>query len=90
MNPLEVCNKISRMVMGLIARMKKCVDFVQIWIKRVSMKGNVVGIFLGEGMCWRFSTAIGFCNNDEHVGPRWMLVYFNLYILLSPYLLSAF
>ena len=30
MNPLEVCNKISRMVMGLIARMKKCVDFVQI------------------------------------------------------------
>ena len=36
--------------MGLTSWMKKCAIFVQIWIKRVSMEGNVV-VFVGEGMC---------------------------------------
>ena len=29
--------------------------------------------FFGEGMCWHSSTATGFCNDTEHVRPRWML-----------------
>ena len=24
-------------------------------------------------MCWRSSMVVGFCNDIEHVGPRWML-----------------
>jgi hypothetical protein len=50
-------------------------------------EGKFCGIFLGEGMCWHFSTSIGFCNGAKHMGPCWMLVYFILYILLSPCLL---
>ena len=33
--------------------------------------GKCRDIFLREGMCWRSSTAIGFCNGIEHVGPCW-------------------
>ena len=42
------------------------------------MERNVVR-FLGRKMWWCSSTAIGFCNNAKHVGPRWMVVYFKLY-----------
>ena len=34
--------------MGLTTWMKKCVVFVQIWIKHAGMKGNVVGFFGGK------------------------------------------
>ena len=47
--------------MGLNIWMKKFVSFVQIRIKRVSMKG-MPWDFWGDDMCWRSSTAIGFCN----------------------------
>ena len=43
--PLKVCSKISRISMDLTTWMKKCVVYVQSWIKRVSMEGNFVGFF---------------------------------------------
>jgi hypothetical protein len=39
-------------------------------------------------MCWHFSTAIGFCNNVEHVGPRWMFK--TLHPPLSPSIILLF
>ena len=62
----------SRIMMGLTTWMKNCVVSIQIWIKCISMEGNVAGFFLGIGICWHSSTAVGFCNNVDHVGPRWM------------------
>ena len=67
---LKVCSRIIRTMMGLTTQMEKCVVFVQIWIKRVSMEVNVVGFVWKEGMCLCSSMAIGFCNDVEHVGPR--------------------
>ena len=65
-----MCSLNNKLIMGLTTWMKKRVVFVQILIKRVSMKGTVMGgFFFKEGMCWRSSTAVGFCNGVEHVGP---------------------
>ena len=71
--PLKVCNRISRIIMGLVTWMKKCVVSVQIWMKRISMEGDVVGFFGGGRNVLRSSTAVGFCNDSERVGPRWVL-----------------
>ena len=53
-------------------------------------EGKCHGNVFGEGVFWHSSTAIGYCNDVEHVGPCLMLVYFNLYILLIPCLLITF
>ena len=39
--------------MGLTTCMEKWVVSVQMWIKCVSIEGDVVEFFSGEGMCWR-------------------------------------
>ena len=41
-----MCSRISRIIMGMTTWMKKCVVFVQIGIKCVSMKENVVEFVL--------------------------------------------
>ena len=55
---LKVCSRIDTIIMGLTTWMNKCVVYVQIWVKRVSMEGNIMG-FLREGMCWCSLMVIG-------------------------------
>ena len=90
--PLKVCNRISRIVMSLTTWMKKCVVSVQLWIKHVSMEGNVVGFFMGEecvgapqqllGLqwCWTCETSLDNC--------LYQLVYFVMSMFISNSLTS--
>jgi hypothetical protein len=70
MIPLKVCSRINKVVIGLTTWMKKCVTFSSNLNQVCQYEGKCHGILLVEGMCRCSSTAVGYRNNVEHVGPR--------------------
>ena len=55
-----MCNKINRIIMGLTAWIKKCIVSIQVWIKCVSMEGNVVRFFWGKECAGAPQRPLGF------------------------------
>jgi hypothetical protein len=51
LDPPKVCSGVNRIITGLTTWMKNFINFVQIWMKYVSMELNVMD-FWWEGMLW--------------------------------------